>query len=472
MPRSRFRTFISLAAALPLAVAAPAFAQDRTEHEQMARDLYRDVIAFRTAKGHTQVPELVSYLSQRLEAAGFAPGNIMATDYDSDGERTQGLIVRYPGKSRSKARPIVVLAHMDVVDARPEDWERNPFELTEDGGYLYGRGVTDNKYGVTNLVSTFIRLRQEGWTPSRDIYLAFSGDEESGMVSTRAQAKWVAENVEPGIVLNSDAGGIALASDFTPLAMRVQAAEKTFATFILTVTNPGGHSSRPRKDNAIYELADALLKVRDYTFPVQATPLTRSYFRELGKTVPGELGAAMRQFAEDPTDEEAIATLRADPAYVGTLGTTCIATMLDAGHAENALPQSAKATVNCRIFPGVGVEATEEALKQAIANDAVQFTLDTDVTESPISELRPDVRSALAKSLKKRFGNVAIIPYMESGGTDGMHYRTLGMPVVAISGVAARPEDQYAHGLNERILTESFYGGLDHWYVILKDLAG
>jgi acetylornithine deacetylase/succinyl-diaminopimelate desuccinylase-like protein len=465
----------SLLAALPLAMASPAQAESvpqYTPDQVMARELYRDIISYRTARGQEQVPALVTYLTKRLTDAGFSAEDIQATDYDSDGEHTQGLIVRYPGKAKSKKRPIVLLAHMDVVDALPKDWERAPFTLTEEDGYFFGRGTSDNKYGVTNLVQTFIRLKRDGWVPSRDIYLAFSGDEETGMVSTRAQAKYVAEHIKPEIVLNSDAGGIALASDYSPLAMRVQAAEKTFATFLLTVTNPGGHSSRPRKDNAIYELSDALLKIRDYQFPVKATPLTRSYFAALGKTVPGDLGKAMLAFAKDPTDADAIATLRADPAFVGTLGTTCVATMLDAGHAENALPQTATATVNCRIFPGVSAETTEAALKEVIGNDAVKFTLDTDVTESPISELRPDVRAALAKSLATRFKDIAIIPYMESGGTDGMHYRTLGMPVVAISGAASRPEDMYAHGLNERLRVESFYGGLDHWMVILKELAG
>lgn len=462
-----------LAMLATVGIASPAVAApERTADEVMARDLYRDIIAFRTAKGQEQVPALVAYLTKRLKDAGFAGEDIAATDYDSYGEHTQGLMVRFRGPAQTKKRPIVLLAHMDVVDALAKDWERAPFTLTEDGRYFYGRGTEDNKYGVTNLVQTFIRLRQEGWKPNRDVWLVFSGDEESGMVSTRAQAKYVAENIKPEIVLNSDAGGIELGSDYKPHAMAVQAAEKTFASFFMTVTNPGGHSSRPRKDNAIYELSDALLRIRDYQFPVMATPLTRNYFAEVSKTVPGELGSAMRRFAEDPADAGAIATLRADPSYVGMLGTTCVATMLKAGHAENALPQSAQATVNCRIFPGVGVAATEAALKAAVGNPAVRFELDRDATESPISDLRPDVKAALAKSLAKRFGKLPIIPYMESGGTDGMHYRNLGMPVVAISGAAARPEDMYAHGLNERLLVESFYGGLDHWYVILKELAG
>ena len=461
-----------------LASAGPIAAQDTetrqlTDHQQMVHDIYRDIIGFRTARGHQQVDDMVAYLTKRLSDARFAQEDLMVTDYDSDGELTQGLIVRYRGDGSSGDKPIVMLAHMDVVDALPEDWDRDPFTLTEEDGYFFGRGTMDNKYGVANLVGTFIRLKDEGWTPNRDLYLAFSGDEETGMVSTRAQAKWIAENVDPAFVLNSDAGGTALDDEFKPLAMRVQAAEKTFATFELTVTNPGGHSSRPRSDNAIYELSAALLKLADHKFAVQATPLTRSYFAALGQSVPGELGNAMRAFAENPEDPAAVATLQSNPETVGTLGTTCVATMLRAGHAENALPQSATATVNCRIFPGIGVEKTQAELARVIDNDNVSFKLMAEVTESPVSVLRDDVRAAVAKSLAARYGkDIPIIPYMESGGTDGMHYRTLGYDTVAISGGASRSQDMYAHGLNERASVDAFYSGLDHWTIILKELAG
>jgi len=462
----------ALASAVPIA-AQYTETRQLTDHQQMVHDIYRDIIGFRTARGHQQVDDMVAYLTKRLSDAGFAQEDLMVTDYDSDGEPTQGLIVRYRGNGSSGDKPIVMLAHMDVVDALPEDWDRDPFTLTEEDGYFFGRGTMDNKYGVANLVGTFIRLKNEGWTPNRDLYLAFSGDEETGMVSTRAQAKWIAENVDPAFVLNSDAGGTALDDEFKPLAMRVQAAEKTFATFELTVTNPGGHSSRPRSDNAIYELSAALLKLADHKFAVQATPLTRSYFAALGQSVPGELGNAMRAFAENPEDPAAVATLQSNPETVGTLGTTCVATMLRAGHAENALPQSATATVNCRIFPGIGVEKTQAELARVIGNDNVSFKLMAEVTESPVSVLRDDVRAAVAKSLAARYGkDIPIIPYMESGGTDGMHYRTLGYDTVAVSGGASRSQDMYAHGLNERANVDAFYSGLDHWTIILKELAG
>jgi len=252
----------------------PALAQDGaalTPHQQLARDIYRDVIAFRTARGQQQVPAMVSYLVDRFKKAGFSDDDIQVTDYDSEGEKTQGLIVTYRAKPGSSKKPIVLLGHMDVVDALAKDWVRPPFTLTEEDGYFFGRGTHDNKYGITNLAATFLRLKAEGWQPSRDLVLVFSGDEETGMISTRAQAEYVAKNIDPEFVLNSDAGGIALADDGTPVAFRVQSAEKTFATYELTVTNPGGHSSRPRSDNAIYELAAALGKIQSYRFPVRAT---------------------------------------------------------------------------------------------------------------------------------------------------------------------------------------------------------
>lgn len=470
----RTTTALALAGAL-LASSGAAGAADRaplSSDQQLAYDIYRDIIAIRTARGQAKTPEMVAYLASRLKQAGFADADIMINDYDSAGEPVQGLIVRFAAAKPDGRKPIVLLGHMDVVDALAEDWVLPPFTLTEKDGYFFGRGTTDNKYGIANLVQTFIRLKQEGWTPGRDLYLVFSGDEESGMISTRAQANYVVEAIDPAYVLNSDAGGITLAPDNTPLAMAVQAAEKTFATFDLTITNPGGHSSRPRSDNAIYELSDAIGRIADHRFPVQATPLTRSFLGALGQITPGETGTAMRSFAADPTDQAAIAVLRANPETVGTLGTTCVATMLRAGHAENALPQSATATVNCRIFPGVGAAATEATLRQVVANDAVQFKLMTDVTESPESAVPDEVMAALRKTIDARYPGLPIQPYMESGGTDGMHYRTRGYATVAISGAASRPQDMFAHGLNERLSVDSFYGGLNHWYLLLKELGG
>ena len=461
-----------LAASIIALASSPTAARDLTEHEQMARNIYEKVISIRTARGQEQVPAMVSYLVSQFKAAGFADSDIQITDYDATGEHTQGLMVTYRAEGEAVHKPIVILGHMDVVDALAEDWERPPFTLTEEDGYFFGRGTTDNKYGITNITATFIRLKKQGWKPNRDLVIVFSGDEETGMVSTRAQAEYVAEHIDPEFVLNTDAGGGVLAEDGTPLFYAVQGAEKTYATFELTVTNPGGHSSRPRDDNAIYQLADALKKIEAYKFPVQYSDLTLASFKASGAVTPGELGEAMTAFSENPKNKKAIKVLRANPETVGTTGTTCVATMLRGGHAENALPQSATATVNCRIFPGNGADATKEALKKVVNNDDIQFRLLAEVTESPESKLRPDVLEAIKASLAASGIDAPIIPYMESGGTDGMHYRTKGYDTVAISGAWSKSSDMFAHGLNERLSVDAFYDGLDHWDVILKALAG
>jgi carboxypeptidase PM20D1 len=462
-----------LVSALLLLATPSGWAQERTAFEQSAREMYQTAVEIRTARGQGKTHELVDYLISELKAAGFADGDIMVTDHDNNGEPVQGLMVWYRADGAPTQKPIVLLAHMDVVDALPETWVRYPFELIEEDGYFFGRGTADNKYGVVSLVSNFIRLKQEGFKPNRDLVIALSGDEETGMVSTRAQAEYTAANIDPAYVLNADAGGLTLDMDAKALFYSVQGAEKTYASFELTVTNPGGHSSAPRTDNAIYELADALKKIEAYKFRVMHSPLTLASFKAAGAQTPGPLGEAMLAFAENPADEAAIAALRADPSTVGTTGTTCVATMLRSGHADNALPQSATATINCRIFPGVGIAATEAALKDVVGNDGVKFKLISNLVESPESNLPKDVLAAINAALAARgLDGLSILPHMSSGGTDGMHYRNLGYDTLGIGGGASKPNDTFAHGLNERMLVDSFYGGLDHWYVILKELAG
>ena len=361
---------------------------------------------------------------------------------------------------------------MDVVEALPEDWERPPFELTEDDSYFYGRGSIDNKLGVSMLSSTFIRLKKEGFVPDRDLIIAFSGDEETTMLTTRMLANDTPELADAEYALNSDAGGGDLRSDGKAVAYTMQAAEKTYATFELTVRNPGGHSSRPRPDNAIYDLASALGKIQGYPFPVRSSVMTRNFFRITGNQLGGELGDAMIRFADDPKDQSASDRLMIESSYVGSTRTTCLATMLRGGHAENALPQSATATVNCRIFPGVSVAEIEQILRKVVANKEIEFVTLDDPIESPISEPREDVMAAVSKAVHARYPELPIIAYMESGGTDGMHFRSAGIPTWAMSSVFMNPDEMYAHGLNERLPIKAFYDGLDHWTIILKELAG
>jgi carboxypeptidase PM20D1 len=455
---------IAWAAVLVTVVSGSAAAQSAA-HEIKAREIYARVISFRTAAGQQQTPAMVAYLVEVLQAGGV-PDEDFAT-LDQEGERA--LIVRLPG--RGPGRPILFSAHMDVVDARRDEWERSPFELIEENGRFYGRGTSDNKAGVVALVSTILRFKAEKLQPARDLVFAFVADEETGMNTTKliAAHPWV-KNAE--FAINTDAGGGILdEATGKPLIYLVQGAEKTYATFDLVVTNPGGHSSRPRSDNAIYQLAHALGKVEACRFPAMATDLTRAYLGAVGKAQSGSLGEALQKFAADPTDADAADALAKSPEFVGTTRTTCVATMLDAGHAENALPQTARAAVNCRIFPGVAVEAVRDALVATIADPGVKVTVRGNPEASPVSEMRPDVLAAITRAVHADYPGVMVVPYLESGGTDGKVYRAAGIPTFASSGMFTKASEMYAHGLNERIPVEAFYRGLEHIHRLAIELG-
>ena len=450
-------------AALLLSVlfaASPATAQDQP-HQRQARQILERLVSFRTAAGQGQVPPMIAYIRETLRAGGVPDADMVVIPH----EETAALIVRVPG-SDANARPILFSAHMDVVDARPEDWERSPFTLVEENGYFFGRGVLDNKTGVTSLVSTLLRLRASGQRPRNTLVFAFIGDEETTFGTTELVARhdWVRG---ARYAINTDAGGGMLAPTGQPLVYLVQGAEKTFSSFRLTVTNPGGHSSRPRDDNAIYDLSRALLRIEASPFPVTSSTLTRAYLGTLGRIVPGTAGQMLTRFAANPEDAEAAEALRHAPEYVGTTRTTCVATRLDAGHAQNALPQRASAVVNCRIFPGVQPETVRQALVATIANPAVRVETMGNPRLSPVSEPNPAVDAVIATSIHRRYPGVPITPYLESGGTDGLIYRSAGIPTWATSGIFIKPDEMFAHGLNERIPVASFYAGIDH----IHDLA-
>lgn len=456
---------ILVIAAMATALCIPAHAQTTAQKAQ-AREIYARIVSFRTAAGQKQVPAMMAYLIDVLKAGGV-PSSDIAT-VEAAGQ--SAMIVRVPGQK--PGRPILFSAHMDVVDARPEDWERDPFTLIEENGNFYGRGTLDDKAGVTALVSTILRLTSDGKHPARELVFAFVGDEETGMETTRAIAAhpWV-RNAE--FAINTDAGG-GLLDDATgkPIVYLVQGAEKTYATFDLITRNPGGHSSRPRADNAIYQLAHALEKIEAHRFPVMANDLTRAYLGAVGKAQSGELGEALRRFAADPNDAGAAETLAKSPEFVGTTRTTCVATMLEAGHAENALPQTARAAINCRIFPGVEVDAVRQQLIAVIADPGVEVVTQDSPASSPVSEMRPDVMAAIARAVHANYPDVAIVPYLESGGTDGKVYRTAGIPTFASSGLFTKPSEMFAHGLNERLPVVAFYQGLDHLYRLAVELGG
>jgi len=461
------RKFLILPAAMLLSSGSFAAPDHNSEHARKTLEIYTRIIGVETAKNLGNVPEVANYLARELIAAGFPAEDVEVL---AVGE-TAALIARYRGDGSSGKAPILLLGHIDVVEALEKDWERPPFELTQDDKYFYARGTEDNKFGVSHLTSTFIRLKKEGFVPNRDLILVFSGDEESTMTSTEVLAYERDDLAEAEFALNSDAGGGDLTADGKPVAYRIQAAEKTYVTWEITARNAGGHSSRPRPDNAIYDLASAITRIQGYQFPVRWSDMTLNFFAETGKQLGGELGDAMLRFAENPEDATAANRLSRESSYVGTTRTTCVVTMLSAGHAENALPQSATATVNCRVFPGVPVAEVREALQTAIGNDAIEFKETYPPTESPISELREDIRAAASEAVYARYPGVRIMPFMASGGTDGMHFRKAGIPTWGMSALFMDPDEMFSHGLNERVPIKGFYDALDHWSIIIKELA-
>lgn len=454
---------------LILAATIPAYAAGKNmPFGEKAFEIYKTSVEMRTAQGHYQVPKLARYLASEFEKGGFPKKDIHVLEVDD----TAALVVRYRGDGSLGKKPISISAHMDVVDALREDWERDPYTLVEENGYYFGRGTVDDKLGMTAVTAGFLRLKAEGWVPGRDLIIAFSGDEETSMASTKALVNEYRHLTDSEFVLNADAGGATIPeAGGRPASFGMQAAEKTYVTWDMVIRNPGGHSSRPRKDNAIYDLASALTRIQEYTFPVSYNDLTLAYFKGTGAKTQGELGKAMSRFAEDPEDAAAINILRANSSYVGTLGTTCVATMLRAGHAENALPQSATATINCRIFPGAGVNKTLDQLKHVIDNSAIEFVLLDQPTETDASPLRQDVIAAVQKAIDIKYPGLEIIPSMSSGGTDGMHFRAAGIPSYGVNGSYGKNSDSFSHGLNERVLVESFYDNVAHWYVLLQAIS-
>jgi len=451
--------------ALPLstALAAAPPAPAPSLHEQALETLERGV-AFRTVLPGDQVPAYAAYLKSILVQAGFAPEDVTVTPMAG----TARLVARYRGADPAR-KPIVIIDHMDVVEAKPADWTRDPFTPVVANGYVFGRGAYDDKFDVSVIVTVLGKLKREGWKPGRDVVLALSGDEETQMHTGRANA-YELKGAE--LVLNGDAGGGVLADDGKPLFYGLQAAEKTYADFSITVTNPGGHSSRPGKTNAIYQLSADLERLAAYRFPVMRSEITEAAFKAAAPITPGPTGAALRRYVANPKDAKAIEILSADPDYVGQLRTTCVATMVSAGHAPNALPQRAQATVNCRIFPGTPSEAVRKVLEQVIADPgAAVVRLDDGSIDAPASRLRPDVMAAVSKAVHARAPGLPIVPSMSAGATDSMFFRAEGVPAYGVSGVFMRPSDDFAHGLNERVPVGSIDGALMQWEIILKELA-
>lgn len=430
--------------------------------EGAAKAILMRSVAFRTVEGAGEVPKLAAYYAGVLKAAGFAEGDIVITPI---GE-TATFAATIKG-SNAALKPLLLLGHMDVVAADRADWTRDPFVPVEEGGYIFGRGAEDNKYDVAMMVATMAQLRKEGWKPRRTVILLLSGDEETAMLTTKALA---AQYKDTELVLNGDGGGGLLNEDGKPVLYQLQAGEKTYADFEIGFTDPGGHSSAPTPGNPLYRLARAIDAIAAYRFAPMRNELTKASLALSADRIGGEVGAAMKLYAATG-DAAAAEMLSARPEFIGQVRTTCVATMAQAGHALNALPQSAKAQVNCRIFPGVAIDAVKAELVKVVADSSATVTTLGDPLASDASPLRADVMRAVKDAVLARAPGIAIMPGMSAGATDSLYFRALGVPSYGVSSLFMKAQDGFAHGLNERVPVAGIRESLGQWDAVVRALA-
>ncbi len=462
------RRLLAGAASL-LLLAGPTAKAAVTPHpvaDAQALALAEKAISLRSVAGPgNQTPQVAALYRAALVQGGFAPSDVTITPVDD----TAYMIARWPGADPA-LKPLVISGHMDVVEARPADWTRDPFTPVVENGYLFGRGATDMKLDGTIAIASLIELKREGYHPRRTIIIEFSGDEETVMKTSAI----IAEKLSKAeLVLNIDGGGGTLNEQSSaPEYFTWQGAEKSYADFQLTVTNPGGHSSEPRKVNAIDELATALLRIHDYQFKPELSPLTQAYFVQASRYEDPQTGAAMRAFAANPSDRLAIATLTANPATVGKIGTTCVVTMINGGHAENALPQRAEANVNCRIFPGHPRTAIMAELQKVADDPAVSLR---DVTAGSVataaSPMRPDFNAAVKTAMAGVYPDVPVFPSMASGASDSMWFRYHDVPSYGASPVFIKESEDFSHGLNERTPVATITPSVDYYLSLIPSLT-
>jgi acetylornithine deacetylase/succinyl-diaminopimelate desuccinylase-like protein len=440
------------------------------------REVFKQAIEIPSVHNRGEVPKVAKLLAAQFKAAGIPDADIHFMPYEAlPGDNTEALIVRWRSPHATK-KPMLILGHMDVVEAKRSDWKYDPFVFREEGGYFYGRGTSDMKNGDVATTMAAVKLISEGFKPDRDIIFFYSGDEETrGVGATLGSTKW-RNLTDAEFGLNADGGCPSYDEQFRPLGCGISMAEKTFQTYFLTTHNPGGHSSRPRPDNAIYDLADALEKVRNYRFQPMQNEVTRAYFQERAKQEGNSpLGQEIRAWLANPNDGKAADAIETNPLEVGFTRTRCVATMLSGGHADNALPQSATATVNCRIFPGV--QPTEvQAELQKLVGPNVEVKPDPNYigVPTPASPLRPDVLAAVTNAVHKVVdARMDIYPEMSTGASDGSFFRAQGIPVYDVDGSwGISPIDERAHGLDERIPVRAMYDDVVYWESIIRSLAG
>jgi acetylornithine deacetylase/succinyl-diaminopimelate desuccinylase-like protein len=441
-------------------------ARELLPHQALARDMLEELVEINTTDSVGDNTAAAQAMADRLLAAGFPPEDVQVL---SPAERKGNLVARYRGRESGR-KPLLLLAHIDVVEADPADWTLPPFTFVEQDGYYYGRGTTDDKDEAAIHIANLIRMKQEGFQPDRDIIVALTADEEGG---PHNGVQWLLENhrdlIDAEYALNE--GGQGSMKNGRRISNDVQASEKVYQTFELEVTNAGGHSSLPVKDNAIYHLADALIRIRNHDFPVSLNEVTQVFFERTAQIADGEMAEAMRGVMQSPPDAAAIAYLADHPFYNSRLRTTCVATRLDAGHAENALPQRALATVNCRVLPGESMDSVQNALQTVVGNDHVSITRVDEATPSPPSPLTPEVLGAIESITEAMWPGVPVIPTMSTGATDGLYLRNAGIPVYGVSGLFRDVDDNRSHGQNERILIESFFDGQEFLYRLTTTLS-
>lgn len=462
-----------------MAAAAAALLLTGTAHAQtdpynlLARDIFKELVEINTTDSVGDVTTASEAMAQRLRAAGFAPEDIQIL---GPNDRKKNLVVRLRGSGKHK--PVLLIGHLDVVEARREDWTTDPFKLVEKDGYFFGRGTQDMKNGDAVMVTTLIRLKKEGFRPSRDIILALTADEEGGSSNG---VEWLLQNhrdlIDAQFVLNHD--GNSITSDHgKPLYFEMDGTEKVYGDFLLTATNPGGHSSLPVPDNAIYRIAAALERLARYDFPFELNNVTRSYYERMATIETGQRAEDIKAILATPPDRQAIERLSRDAVDHSIMRTTCVATRLDAGHANNALPQRARATVNCRILPGHSPEEVRHTLIDVVADPAVKVQYidnkgevrDTasDYRGYPPPPLLPEVMKPMEKLVAQMWPGLKVVPAMSAGASDGFYTSAAGLPTYVVGAIAIDKDNMREHGQDENVGVDSFYRGNEFFYRYIK----